>query len=320
MTEPFPFLEPYFLSSSTAGYSEEISESRICKFCGADSTTTTFRNEAHIIPELLGGNGLISHMECDRCNSLFSAYESHLAILFRPYLTMLGVKGKKGVPEFQSRTENHDEETRTSALFNDGNRQLLINHMQDLHLDKEEKKMSVTFRLPPHKPIYVYKALVKIALSIMPAADLKAQRNTISWLLNAEDYKYKFPIAFVTILHRKRLANPYANLLKAKEVFVKDGFIPEHTFIISFGNVVVQIFLPVSDGFDLARSNGMSPEMNVFPASAFNYTSEDFSDKNPEDSITIPYNFRSLDLSSHKTIYHDEVLNFSFSDVVSNYE
>lgn len=45
---------------------------RICRFCGRDSQHTTFKNDAHIIPQSLGGTKeLICYEECDECNKRF---------------------------------------------------------------------------------------------------------------------------------------------------------------------------------------------------------------------------------------------------------
>src|SRR6476620_10786235 len=51
---------------------------RKCRFCGRSIANTTFNNEAHLIPELLGNKKLYSDFECDACNSFFSNYESNL--------------------------------------------------------------------------------------------------------------------------------------------------------------------------------------------------------------------------------------------------
>lgn len=312
-------LKQYILIAASE-WQPKIPEVRACRFCGKKEPEVTFKTFAHIVPELLGVNDSQSYTECDACNSLFSSYETHLAILFRPYLTMVGVQGKKGVPNFQSRTDGGDENTRTQVNYqNEGNRQFIISKADDLKIDWVTGKITMVYRLPPYRPIYVYKALLKIGLSLLPEEMKGDYKQAFSWLVDkSADDLPAFPFAFVTILTRKKMAAPKASLYKAKEVFFERGFNPDLTLIVSFGNVVVQIFLPLPDNFDYARARGLSPELNILPASILNVDSTMFGDAKPTDRVTIKFRFTSIDLSRYETIQHDEKIQFSFDVNSSN--
>src|SRR5260221_3955200 len=52
---------------------------RVCRFCKRESSSTTFKSDAHLIPEMMGNKLLFSFYECDKCNSIFSTYENELA-------------------------------------------------------------------------------------------------------------------------------------------------------------------------------------------------------------------------------------------------
>ncbi|MER8349333.1 HNH endonuclease, partial [Acinetobacter baumannii] len=55
-----------------------VTESQTCRFCGKRSPEVIFNSDAHVFPEALGNHTLVSEFECDRCNNIFSDYESHL--------------------------------------------------------------------------------------------------------------------------------------------------------------------------------------------------------------------------------------------------
>ena len=77
---------------------------RRCRYCLRQEPATCFKKIAHAIPECLGNRTLISHDECDHCNDRFSqTIEDHLDKFTQPLRTVLGIKGKNGVPVFKSR-------------------------------------------------------------------------------------------------------------------------------------------------------------------------------------------------------------------------
>jgi hypothetical protein len=77
---------------------------RRCRYCLRQEPATCFKKIAHAIPECLGNRTLISHDECDHCNDRFSqTIEDHLDKFTQPLRTVLGIKGRNGVPVFKSR-------------------------------------------------------------------------------------------------------------------------------------------------------------------------------------------------------------------------
>ncbi len=75
------------------GDKSHIGTKGVCRYCG-EARPELFRKEAHTFSDFLGNKKVISLDECDRCNAIFSRYESALAEIVRPYLTIGGVKGK----------------------------------------------------------------------------------------------------------------------------------------------------------------------------------------------------------------------------------
>ncbi|UFK97744.1 hypothetical protein [Kaistella faecalis] len=107
------FNKVYTLIGSSEALPNNIPNIRICRFYGKNEDEVNFKTIAYACPELLGQNSLIIYDECESYNEQFSKYESHFSQFFLPYLSVVGVKGEKKVPSFQSR-KDHDENTRTS--------------------------------------------------------------------------------------------------------------------------------------------------------------------------------------------------------------
>lgn len=301
------FLKKYKLVASTKTFSASQLVSKVCRFCKRNESQVSFNNLPHAIPELLGENDFISSDECDECNNWFSAYETHLSIFFRPYLTMVGVKGKKKIPEFHSRTENRNEATRTIIkVGEDGNRKVILSDLSDYIVDKEKKTISLVFRKPPHKPHWVYKALVKIGMSLLPPNYIDKYDQVYKWLLDKDCCVDTFITAFITILTRSKFSEPFAELYLAKRTMYKKHFLPQATLVIGFANIVVQIFLP-EDNYETTKE--LPPHMNLYPAFAF--------DKN---TTKTRFAINHVDLKSKHSVTYNETLHFSFQEGEFNIE
>ncbi|MFA6152001.1 MAG: hypothetical protein WC716_11815 [Chitinophagaceae bacterium] len=309
------FWKVYGLVGSTKMLEAKPPSFRTCRFCGRNEDNTTFKTKAHACPELLGQNDFICFEECDECNFKFGAFESHLSKLFIPYLTMVGIRGKRKVPEFHSRTENNDESTRTIIkMGDDGHRQIILGLEEDYIVDKVNLCMSLRFRLPPFRPFYVYKSLVKIGLSILPPSLVDKYKSAFQWLSENEECG-SFPFVLVTLLYRKKFAEPSVELYEVNEVFDNNGFYPELTLIVNFGNLIIQIFLPLSCEFDYPRSNRKSPQVEVYPGSIYNQDFPQLPESNPGTKINYNYKFVSIDLGSDLSCLRDEMMHFKFDSI-----
>ncbi|MBW7912330.1 MAG: hypothetical protein H3C54_01185 [Taibaiella sp.] len=291
-----------------------------CRFCDQSEPTVGFNTRAHIIPELLGRNNRITADECDTCNTrIFSAYESHLATFFRPYFTMLGVEGKKSVPVFQSRSIGGDNLTTTTIEYtNEGHRKIVIGNENDIQIDDKNKTLIVTFRLPNHKPIFVYKALLKIAMSLLPKNDVIEHKHIIEFLRKKENnfiLGFQFPIVFITVLGKK-FASPGAHLYRAKIESEPDGYIPKYTLVISFGNIVAQIFIPPSISYLLQnKPKDKTAVLNLFHSFIYNINYEKIKELDDNELINVQYKFSSINLSSSISKPYDIKLYFKYDSL-----
>ncbi len=293
--------------STSSSFADNAGKPKKCKFCKNQEPKVSFKNIPHIIPELLGSNNVIYQSECDTCNSTFSKYESHLAVFLRPYLTLNNVKGKKRVPKFHSRKDNKGT---TEVISNEeGKREMHFNqNLDDFQIDEENKVMHVNFRKTPFKPRYIYKAIARIGISLLPEPQLSFYNHVCEWIkTNNDDLTNFLPHAFITIMTRKKFKSPFANLYKAKDLVVDNEELPDLTLVLGFANVVIQIFLPYSTEFDKIHNDNRNLSINLFPAFAW----DDLQNKS---SVKIT----SIDLSSNETISQDQKIRFSFQDIEKN--
>ncbi len=264
------FWEKYGLINSSNSYSLAGVKSNICRYCGKTASEVTFEQKTHLLPELIGENEILTFDECDVCNNLFSGYESNFSVFVRPYVTLFGVKGKKKVPAFQSRTIDRNEETRTLLRHKQGNqKEMYIRSLSDYTINSDSNTVELLFRKPPFVPLKVYKTLLKIGLSLLPSELDIFNRQSFAWLTNRQEELNFISQAFVTTLKRKRFAQSFACLYKANKLFDNTNEFPEYILILCFVNQIIQIFLPFSDELKQVHNDDKQLVLNLFPAFAF---------------------------------------------------
>ncbi|MBN8697417.1 MAG: hypothetical protein J0L87_12875 [Bacteroidetes bacterium] len=306
--DPLDFWKKYELVSSSQTYSMEKSKSKICRYCDKTDKETTFTQDTHLLPELIGENNILTFDECDKCNKLFSDYESSFSIFIRPYITLIGVKGKKKIPKFQSRTINRNEETRTTLIHKkDNQKELHIQSIDDYSLNTKDKTFDIVFRKPPFIPLKVYKTLLKIGLSLLPIKFDKFNKNSFAWLTNRQDDLTFIPQGFITSLKRRSFTEPSAYLYRAKKIFIGKEEFPEYILILCFANQIFQIFLPFSDEFKKIHFEQRQLVLNLFPAFVF--------DKIKMSQIV---EIKAYDFSVTTSVTENHKISFSYQDAQIN--
>lgn len=274
----------------------------LCRFCGKKEPEVTFHLIPHAVPELLGANQIIVGDECDQCNQLFSASESHLARFLGPYLTMGAVKGKKKVPQFESRTEAGKPASKTIIKSAEpGKREVWLDDLEDYQIDHEKKIMSLNFRVASVRPSQVYRALVKIGLSLLPGSELPRYKNVMDWLQAPEKPVACFPVLFLTLLTKKKFGLPYVELFRSQKADADDSYTPELTMILGSGHTLLQIFLPEAGDYDLSAMASQSLSIEIFPGIMFD-----------DNGQRTQFQLRHYDLHSSETATFDEKINFKF--------
>lgn len=215
-----------------------------CRYCGTEDGRL-FRQAAHLIPEALGNRWLFSVDECDLCNQQFSRYEDALAAALGPLLTLGGVVGKGGRVRQTGRTAGS---TVVSHDRVDGKRSLRIiaRNDRDYRDRVTHDGEHIFFRTPlpetPFKPLFAYKALVKMALALMPTDELSDYCNMLQLLQNRDS---SVASGSATVgLSFGSIGNAPPMVLASMLKRIDDALlIPKFMVIVVVGSVCIQLFL-----------------------------------------------------------------------------
>ena len=215
---------------------------RRCRFCGIDEPKTTFRLNAHAIPELLGNKSIFSNYECDTCNQLFGrGIENDLGNWTKPSRTFARMRGKSGVPSLKKggsgRGWRIDYGT-TGFHFKD--------YESDPHfvVDEERRQLRFVLTRDVFTPTAVLKAFVKIGLTLLPPEELVNFQEALSWIRDP-DHTKRFVTEF-PMVHTFQ-PGPMPNELVVAMIMRRKPSVEELPYaflILGFGNDVYQVFLP----------------------------------------------------------------------------
>jgi transcriptional regulator with XRE-family HTH domain len=160
---------------------------RTCRFCGGTTKTgAKFDKEAHAIPAALGNKFLKLADECDTCNEYFgNELEPTLVELLNIQRVFLGIEARGGLPtaKFPGGTIFHDNK--------DGKRMVVISGKIS-----EDASGVLSAQLGSGKPIVpqsFYRALSKIALSVIPEEELLVLKKTAKWVRYGESASAPLP-------------------------------------------------------------------------------------------------------------------------------
>ena len=220
---------------------------RVCRFCLKNSNETSFKKDAHVIPEFMGNHNLLSFYECDNCNSIFSKYEDSLANFFGVSRTISQIKGKKNkVPKFK------DPRTGLEIKLDDNSLNIKALENTDVYdIDKENKLLTIKTKRPGYIPLYIPKMLLKIAFSILTPDETKNYDYLRKFLLDQKNQKAfensdQLRIIGYWIPGPPKFSKPY--VLLCKKIIKKDTELcPEMIVIIQYANYQLQMILPFGE-------------------------------------------------------------------------
>ncbi|MFX4277206.1 HNH endonuclease [Aliarcobacter butzleri] len=292
----------------------------VCRFCEKDSSEITFNNISHAIPECLGNKTIICLDECDECNKRFSEnIEDHLDKITLPYRTMNLLKGKKNIPKYKT----PDKKARMEAVNKEKNEfKIEIHKDSDFFIwEQENEVIKLKYTLPPHIPAAAYKALVKMALSVMPDNELKNFNISKSWIQELDHTK-----DLMTPLNVYMTFIPGINPLKETLVFLFKKFTisqkyPDCMFVLCFGNIIYQISIPTDIEIIMNQKNKTIPifrlpffEIN-FPLGKPKHSILDWTQNTKKYSKEEVINFGYDGM--HKIIENGEIIN---SEILEKYK
>lgn len=235
---------------------------RICRFCAQPKGTKKFKKEAHVIPHFLGNKYLVSDFECDDCNKLFSNYENDLANWLGIARTILGTVGKGGVPTFKSAKDEviarsvdffNDKATQINAANSDG---------KAIQLDADTGKTVIRYKKATYTPIKVYKALLKVALSMIAAEEIEQYRAALMFLADEQENHWFEEFAQIMCHHlpmNHRFSKPIGLMFKRKDQSTK---LPQHVFLLYYETYIFSFPMPFN-GLDVKAGHYKDLAINI---------------------------------------------------------
>lgn len=214
-----------------------------CRFCGREFPDVTFKKIAHAISHMVGNRVLKSDYEYDMCNQFFSTYETEYSSYMNLYHTMFMVHGKGGIPKYKL---SHKENSKIE-IENDNTIKINIQEGEEpLIVWEEIDKANNTIEIKgkrTYTPQNVLKALVKMALTIIPKDELQNLSNTKNWLMGKSSEGcilpvclrfYRNPLLFTSVMIFKKKDSIYTPL-------------PHYVFCLAYRNIVIQMPIPMVD-------------------------------------------------------------------------
>jgi transcriptional regulator with XRE-family HTH domain len=170
-------------------------DDRKCRFCGRTASGgATFKSAAHAIPTALGNDFLKLADECDECNNYFGREtEPSLVAMLDIQRAFLGIQGRG---KNDGRPELHFAE---GKVFHDGQK---IN-VQSKNVSKDGATNVISVQLGKGAamvPVAVYRALVKIAISVVEADQLPYLAKTIEWVREGKHADRVLPTVAATVI------------------------------------------------------------------------------------------------------------------------
>lgn len=232
--------------SESVGLRDE--KDRVCRYCSKKYPEVTFKKKAHTIPEFLGNKGSLSDFECDSCNKRFGEYEKQLSNYIGVAITLNRTKGKRSIPTAIS----HDNEIIAKKIeFFDVKDAVELSNIKDgnnIKYNPDRRAFEIDFKQQPYVPIFVFKALLKMAYGLLPEEDLKEFDLAVN-ILNESRSPIKITgNAFGVVKHILSHRMPYTGifLFKNRE---PNSFCPPYTFVLFYGQIILQIFISFSKSY-----------------------------------------------------------------------
>jgi hypothetical protein len=220
---------------------------RVCRFCGRKLPYVSFHKNAHVISELLGNKRFVSDFECDDCNGKFGKLENDFANYLGLVRTVQSVKGKR-VPKFKSADKNLTvESSKEDEITNRVEFRRFEGLNSTFKFDKENQKTIITYTKAPYTPLHVYKALLKMALSVINPRHLPDYQFALEYVrTDKHDHnytgfailtRYMMPLTF-------QFGSPTVMIFK-KKIQANQFF--THVFLLYAQNSIFQILLPFNN-------------------------------------------------------------------------
>jgi hypothetical protein len=218
-----------------------------CRYCGKKEPDVAFTDDCHALANSIGNRKLFAEDECVDCNHFFGdGIETDFGHWSLPYRVISCVKGKDGYPAI-ARAGWRIEATE------EGFRCYETEGYQISKIDEDQKVIYFPLSRNAFIPENVYKAFVRMAISMLPRPELNELRDLIQWLRNPDlnaTFLTHHPMVLISQYeYFPDVNNVRAFLYRRKTV---EKRLPYMVFVLAFSNYVFQCSIPgPSDTEDL---------------------------------------------------------------------
>jgi hypothetical protein len=155
---------------------------RVCSICGLSEPAVSFRDDAHVIPEMFGCRDLLTNEECDRCNGESGRnWDNELGVLTLADRAFAGVRAKGGrVPKLKD----------GESYVGGGN---LLGSTSVALVDQQIFRITgpgsgeLTLQQPAARPAQAAKAIAKMAWLMLDSRARAKHLGIRSWLQNENE-------------------------------------------------------------------------------------------------------------------------------------
>lgn len=166
------------------------SKNKKCRFCSKCEDEVSFKKIAHVFPESIGNNALASNYECDICNQYFgNTIENEYANFFSLYHSIMQINGKKGIPKCSFKVPclirtNECAKHCIEIAFKDNMPSIRqCKEVNSQYIKCSNNSIIISKPVGNCCPIAVFKAIVKMAITVMPVEELSPFSSVIKWIL-----------------------------------------------------------------------------------------------------------------------------------------
>lgn len=281
-----------------------------CRYCGKKEPAVTFTDDCHALANSIGNRRLFAEDECANCNHFFGdGIETDFGHWSLPYRVVSCVKGKDGYPTIARdgwRIEATEE----------GFKCYETEGYQISTIDEERKIIYLPLPRNAFIPENVYKAFVRMAISMLPRTELIGFSDLIQWLRNP-DHKAAFLTHHPVILISQYECFPEVNNVRAFLYRRKtaERSLPYMVFVLAFSNYVFECSIPGPN--DTEDTNGIHLVFHplLYGLSATPIDPEIISLKGTEKvrGEIVKFNIGSLEMKRQDHTWHSNVAERAYS-------
>lgn len=215
-------------------------KSRKCRFCGKSSPQVNFESDAHAVPHLIGNRVLKTLYECDSCNKkTFSKMEEQFDAYMRFYHVFCHVSRNGNTVNSYKCNSKSNASISVSEEWTDVN--FCIG--EDLSTVVNQQNKTITINgVRSYNPLAVFKAVVKMSLSIMPESDITNFEETIIWLMTSSIQLLHLNLS-IRLYEGVHDFNGECMIYKRKDDHKEN--VPCYLFGLKYNNLFIQIYIPL---------------------------------------------------------------------------